>query len=295
MHTVRIGCRIVSELAVCLVLASGALAQTEGNSPAGPIAIISLGSKTPGAGPKVTGALEVDSGRAMIGASGTVTAGSGTALVQLPRRGEMRLCATTGVKLAVDTSLPGEAGLLMALDRGALELSLANASASRNSDVLLTPDFRILISGPGAAEVKVRLGEKGDTCIDNAGVRAPYVLVTSLFEGGAYRVQAGEKIVFQHGSLHESVSDDRENCGCPPGEHVGNEFPLAQSEGLEPLAPAAPSTGKLQPLEPLAYNGQEHAQSGQPPVASPPPAAEQKKPSIFQRMGSFFRRIFGAE
>ena len=32
-----------------------------------------------------------------------------------------------------------------------------------NSDILLTPDFRILIGGPGAADVKVRLGEHGDT------------------------------------------------------------------------------------------------------------------------------------
>lgn len=289
--------KAVAKISASLVLVVGvqAFAQVEGASPAGPIAIIPLASKTPGAGPKVTGALEVDSGRAMIGASGTVTAGSGTALVQLPRRGEMRLCATTSVKLAVDTSLPGEPGLLMALDRGALELSLANASASHNSDVLLTPDFRILISGPGAAEVKVRLGEKGDTCIDNAGLRAPYVLVSSLFEGGAYRIQAGEKIVFQHGSLHESVSDDRESCGCPPGEHVGNEFPLAQSEGLEPLAPAAPSSGKVQSLEPLTYNGQDHAQNGEKPAVSQPPAAVADKPGFFQRVGNFFRRIFGAE
>ena len=61
-------------------------------------------------------------------------------------------------------------GLLIAMDHGAVEMSFA-ASAAResNSDTLLTPDFRILIGGPGAAEVKVRLGEKGDTCVDNAG------------------------------------------------------------------------------------------------------------------------------
>ncbi|WP_420239937.1 hypothetical protein ACOBR2_10360 [Telmatobacter bradus] len=277
-----------------LAASASSVAQTQSSVSVGPIAIISLNSKTPGAGPKVSGGLEVDGGRAMIGASGTVTAGKDAALVQLPRRGEMRLCATTSVKLAVDTSLAGEPGLLVAIERGALEMSLANTTASRNSDVLLTPDFRILISGPGAAVLKVRLGEKGDTCIDNVGTQAPYVLVSNLFEGGAYRVQAGEKIVFQHGSLHESVSDDKEDCGCPPGEHVGNEFPLAQSEGLEPLPATSPSSGKLEPLEPLAYNAQDKTQKTAVP-ASPQPAPAASKPGILQRVGNFFRRIFGAD
>jgi len=39
--------------------------------------------------------------------------------------------------------------------------------------------------------VKVRLGAQGDTCVDNAGVNVSYVLVSSVFEGGAYRVQPG--------------------------------------------------------------------------------------------------------
>jgi hypothetical protein len=130
---------------------------------AGPIAIVPLDSKNPDAGAKVTGALEVSQGKAIIAASGTVTAGSETTAVILPHRGTLRVCASTTVKLAADTSVPaGETpGLLMAMDRGAIEASFATG---RNADVLLTPDFRILIGGPGAVDVKVRLGEHGDTC-----------------------------------------------------------------------------------------------------------------------------------
>ncbi len=54
----------------------------------------------------------------------------------------------------------------MALDHGAVEASFATG---RTSDIVLTPDFRILIGGPGAAEAKVRLAPHGDTCVDNPG------------------------------------------------------------------------------------------------------------------------------
>jgi hypothetical protein len=240
----------------------------------------------------------------MIGVSGTVTSGTMTTEVVLPHRGVLRVCASTSVKLAADSSVPaGETpGLMMALDHGAVEASFATG---RNSDILLTPDFRILIGGPGAAEVKVRLGQHGDTCVDNAGVNAPYVLVSSVFEGGAYRVQSGQRVMFQHGSLHEVVDQEKEPCGCPPLVVHGNEFPLAQSEGLVPLPKPAPSVeahngASTQPIEPLVYN---HADRTPQPVAATQPAvsgeanrsAAKEKTGFFRRAGRFFRRIFGAE
>ena len=49
----------------------------------------------------------------------------------------------------------------------------ASSGAGHNADILLTPDFRILIGAPGAAEVKVRLGQHGDTCVDNVAASPP--------------------------------------------------------------------------------------------------------------------------
>jgi len=279
----------------------------------GPIAIVPLDNKKPDAAATVTGALEVSQGKAVIAASGTVTSGSETTQVILPHRGVLRICASTTVKLAADSSVPaGEIpGLLMAIDHGAVEASFATG---RNSDILLTPDFRILIGGPGAAEVKVRLGQHGDTCVDNAGVNAPYVLVSSVFEGGAYRVQPGQRVMFQHGSLREVVDQEKEPCGCPPTVPAqSNEFPLAQSEGLAPTPTPAPSPnavrgGPPQTTETLAYNSADHAsqpvQSAEPaaaPLASaaqnpaPNPPAPKKKTGFFSKIGVFFRRIFGAD
>ncbi len=282
---------------------------TEGH----PIAIVPLDSKIPGFAAEVTGSLQVNNGRALIAANGAITAGNQSTRVTLPYRGTLLICAYTIVKLAADSNVSaGQVpSLMMAMDHGAVEMSLAT---SRDSDVLLTPDFRILIAGPGAAELKVRLGPQGDTCVDNAGVNAPYVLVSSVFDGGAYRVQAGQRVMFQHGSLHEVVDQEKESCGCPPAEPKGNEFPVAQSEGLAPMprpVPAPPSEepASTQPsVAALVYNSAEHAPQTAPlpkpapaPVANgsanptaPQPAA-QKKPGLLKRVGRFFRRIFGAE
>jgi hypothetical protein len=276
----------------------------------GPIAIVPIDTKNPDAAAKVTGALEVSQGKAIIAANGTVTSGNQTTEVVLPRRGVLRVCASTTVKLAADASVPlGETpGLLMALDHGAIETSFATG---RNSDILLTPDFRILIGAGGTAEVKVRLGPQGDTCVDNGAsggestgtaltASAAYVLVTSVFDGGNYRVQHGQRVMFQHGSLREVVDNEKEPCGCPPPAKGGNEFPLAQSEGLEPLPkPASGEAFQESEVEPLVYRAADHAAQ---PAAEPaaavsaaiPPAAK-KKPGFFSSVGRFFRRIFGAE
>ena len=317
-------------LALAAVSLSGLMAQSPQQSPdaqalqkepappstdSRPIAIVPLDTATPGHALEVTGDLKVSNGRAVIAANATVVSGGQSTHVTLPYRGTLLVCAYTTVKLTADSSAPaGEVpGLLMAMEHGALEMSFAAGRANtQNADTLLTPDFRILVSGPGAADVKVRLGPKGDTCIDNPGADAPYVLVSSVFEGGAYRVQPGQRVMFQHGSLHEVVDAEKEPCGCPPIEPEGNEFPLAQSEGLAPQPkPAAvpePQEGVSVPtVEPLVYKGADHAAQK---VVVPEPAAtpagnadsaaaqtsvKKKQPGFFTRVGRFFKRIFGAE
>lgn len=297
-------------LPVCLLLAVPCLQAQSQQRASAPIAVVPLEGKSAEAAPKVSGALEVTAGRAVIVTSGSVTAGSATAHVTLPHRGQLKVCASTTVKLAADSSSGHDEvpGLLMALDRGAIEMSYATG---RSADIVMTPDFRILISGPGAADVKLRLGEHGDTCIDNAGTASPYVLVTSVFDGGNYRVQSGQRVMFQHGSLHEVVDHEKESCGCPPPSAKGNEFPLAQSEGLAPLATSAqPAPGEptVSFNEPMVYHAgdREKRSAGAAPqqaqktpdAEAPKPASEsvkQPKPGFFGSIGRFFRRIFGAE
>jgi len=286
-------------------------------SDARPIAIVPLDSKVGGHAAEVTGALMVNEGRAYVVANASITAGDETAQITLPYRGTLLVCASTNVKLTADvsSSVDGIPGLMMALEHGAVELSYAGTTANlKTADVLLTPDFRILIGGQGAADVKLRLGQQGDTCVDNSRVNGPYVVVSSVFEGGAYRVQPGQRVTFQHGSLHEVVDQERESCGCPPSAPKGNEFPVAQSMGLAPtpkmLPPSAvsnPVQAQAQTVPPLVYQSKEKVPVAEIPAtpaptpvpvaaaqAKPKPAHEQKR-GFFGSIGHFFRRVFGAE
>ena len=278
-----------------------------------PVAIVPLDKSLPGAALDVAGSLQTWNGRAYLTGSGSISAGTATAEVTLPYRGTLRICASSTVKLAADSNAPaGEVpGLLIALDRGAVEMSFAASTArEKNADTLQTPYFRILIGGPNAADVKVRLGEHGDTCVDNVGANAPYVVVSSVFEGGIYRVQPGQRVMFEHGSLQSVVDQEKEPCGCPPPpKSEGNEFPLAQSEGLAPGTAQAPVVTAPPPpvanaTSTLSYNGADHAaQIAAPPTAAPaasttpPPQAPatKKKPGFFGKIGRFFKRMFGAE
>jgi hypothetical protein len=253
---------------------------------------------------QVSGAVDVSHGEMLLGNGSEITAGNQAVKITLQRGGELRLCSTSRVHLAKDRSIadPASSALMIALDRGALEASYA---VGKYSDVLLTPDLRILISGPGEAGLSIRVNTKGDTCIDNHGVNAPYVTVTSQLEGGAYRVLPDQRVTFEHGSLQEVVDHEPEPCGCPalPVTSVataGNPavrpapvggpsstpadtaFPIAESEGLAgpPAASATPvvpaGETHVQVTVPLTYNGEN------PPAASPAPvpaAAVEPKPA----------------
>ena len=284
-------------------------------------------------GVTISGSLEVVNGKATIGNNGSVTAGDKTAVITLARGGELRLCASTTIHLTRDKSVVPVEGedstaLMLALDRGALE---ANYKTGAYSDVLLTPDLRVLVSGPGLADLKMRVNQKGDTCIDNHGENAPYVTVTSQFDGGIYRVRPNQRVLFEHGNLQQVVDNETEPCGCPPdmpvtiasnnGKPVGGPsstpadtaFPLAVSEGLKP--PPAPPTQPVVPAgtphaqveAPLTYNGAAPDQAATEPAATPPPPeaakptsevkpAAQKSTSsggFFHHIGHFFAKLFG--
>jgi hypothetical protein len=236
---------------------------------------------------QVSGAVDISHGETLLGNGSEITAGQQAVKIALERGGSLHLCSTSSVHLSKDRSVadPDSSALMMALDRGALEV---NYTVGKYSDVLLTPDLRILISGPGQADLRIRVNTRGDTCVDNHGAEAPYVTVSSQLEGGAYRVMPDQRVNFENGSLREVVDHEPEPCGCPlvpvlsvasagstggtaaaPGRPVGGPsstpadtaFPIAESEGL--ASPPASRTPVVSPGEthaqvavPLTYNGE---------------------------------------
>lgn len=133
--------------------------------------------------------------------------------IHLTRGGELDLCSTTTVHLsqqynASDANSP----LMVALDHGAIE---AHYKVGKNSDVVLTPDLRILLSGPGQADVHIRVNDQGDTCVENRGDNSPYLTVSEQMGSGVYRVQPNQRVTFEHGSVRDVVDNEAQPCGCP--------------------------------------------------------------------------------
>ncbi len=265
--------------------------------------------------------MTVVNGRATLANNGEVAALERNTTVALERGGTLLVCASTAVRIGKDATprsqsalggAPADAGLLFSLNRGAFE---ARYTPGAYSDVILTPDLRLLVSGPGQADLKLRVNAQGDTCVDNAGENAPYVIASSLMDGGAYRVRSGQRVLFLKGALKDVVDNEREPCGCPPPEPAAAKsggpsstpadtaFPTAVSEGLQ----APPKLEGPAPVAPVVPNGQPHAQvtatlSSNTPPEPPPvavaPAAPVPKPTpkrgFFGSIGHFFGRVFGA-
>lgn len=237
----------------------GPAAQAAPGQPVGHIDIASTTEKI-----RVSGAVTLSRSSTLLGNGSAVTAGKVTLPIHLTRGGTLNLCATTELHLSQQNSTADpNSSLMLALDRGAIE---AHYVVGKKSDVVLTPDLRILLSGPGKADVSIRVNGQGDTCVDNRGANAPYVTVSEQMGAGVYRVQPNQRVMFEHGSVRDVVDHEQQPCGCPAappvsvaaagtasgqaaklGEAVARKnsggpsstpadtaFPLAESEGLAP-------------------------------------------------------------
>jgi hypothetical protein len=255
----------------------------------------------------VTGGLEVKGDRARLMSNTSVTAYDHTAQVKLERGGEVLVCATSQFHLLHSGT---QKGLLFGLDRGALELH----SETEAQDVILTPDIRFSVEAKGSYDLRMRVARDGDTCVENAGKKAPVLMLSDAFSRASYRLMPGQHVLFERGSLHEVVDNERSPCGCPGAEtpeHVAanasaaekaaaaHPFPAAQSEGLAPTEPVGNSPvgeKQTQVSTTLAYGAGE----GTPPAAVETPAqieadglgAPVAAPVVKQTFGYKFRHFF---
>ena len=183
---------------------------------------------------RVAGAVTLGGDSTLLGNGSTVTAGKVTLPIHLTRGGELDLCATTELHLSQENSaVDPNSPLLLALDHGAIE---AHYSLGKNSDVVMTPDLRILLSGPGQADVRIRVNEAGDTCVSNHGDNAPYLTVSEQIGPGVYRVQANQRVMFEHGSVRNVVDNETQPCGCPAAAPISVASAGTASEPERPAA-----------------------------------------------------------
>lgn len=168
-----------------------------------------------------------NSGTSVLSGS-SIQAGAQSAMLKLERGGTLQVCE--GTKLSVTASQNGRE-LLFSLNSGNLEM---NYPLGAEADTLLTPDFRLLLPGPGTVHVAVRITPQGDTCVQSLPWNVSAIVVSETMGDATYQVKNDEAVIFKGGHLSDAVRS-KGNCGCPT-----SQVPPVQVAKAAPPPPPPP-------------------------------------------------------
>lgn len=234
-----------------------------------------------------------------VAAGSSITAGEETAILRLNRGGEVRVCP--GTTVSVSTSANGK-DLMLGLSQGSMETHYV---LEDSVDSVLTPDFRVVLPGPGDFNMAVGADSHGNTCVASLPGSTAAAVVAELLGSGTYEIKPQQQVLFRQGRIDE-VETPPVFCGCPaprepvmlaavnpaqvthtpkPGEkmRLANEDESAAGDPAPGLAalpangdptppPATPKTTEFDTG--LVFSGRERAKTSEAPVAPAPPLAE---------------------
>ncbi len=156
----------------------------------------------------------------------SVVSGTGVARLRLTRGGEVRICPRTSVSVA---SAPNGRDLMLGMSSGALE---AHYALPASADTIVTPDFRVLLTGPGNFHFVIGADAVGNTCIRTLQYNTVSLIVSELMGEGTYQVKPGEEVLFRQGKIADHVADAGA-CGCP-----APALPVLRAAAVPPPPPS---------------------------------------------------------
>lgn len=238
------------------------------DSPKSPVEAPSVASVTRTPPPVVT-AVRADGPLAISASDGSrgssFTAGADRTVLRLSSGGEVHVCPGTTVGV---TPSRNQHNLLISMSDGALETHLV---LDGSADSVITPDFRILFSGPGEFHYAVKSDNQGNTCVRALPGNANPAIVYELLGDRTYQVNANDHIVFHSGRLDRVDTAATAECGCA----ASHDAPLRASSELpeQTQNDGRPSTLKDRSPSETASLENSQAPMGKPTENSPDSSA----------------------